>query len=523
MLNTFWISHRLKNTYRVNGIIYSIKQLPLIGKILPNKLYQSKALKIIGNIISILIEIGSIFLGKLLYVLFVILAMLDMMKANPSSSFVHIFVFLTIAGAFLNTYMFNPTKDKYYAMILMKMDAKKYTLSDYGYALLKVIVGFLPFTILFGRSVQVPLWICLMLPLFVVCVKATVSAYTLKRYEKTKKVTNENLPEKQLWIAIGELLVLAYGLPYFGFALSNTIYLILFLSSLLLGGFSLFYIYHFSSYRKIYQELLTTNNNIITQNTTTELLKEQTRKQIELGEGTSNKTGYAYFHELFVKRHRKILTKSAKKTAIISFFILCGVTIVAFVNPTLKAQLNSVILVYLPYMVFIMYMINRGTVVTQAMFINCDHSMLTYRFYRTPKVILGLFRERLKTLIMINLIPALVIGGGLALLLWVTGGTTNPWNYVILVISILAMSIFFSVHYLVMYYLLQPYNIAVEVKSASYKLIQTLTYLVCYYMLQLRLPIFSFGITMILFSIAYSFISLFLVYRYAPKTFKIRP
>ena len=105
--------------------------------------------------------------------------------------------------------------------------------------------------------------------------------------------------------------------------------------------------------------------------------------------------------------------------------------------------------------------------------------ILTYRIYRTPKVILGIFKERLKTLIQINLLPAVLIGGRLVVLLYLSGGTDNPVNYAILFISIIAMSIFFSVHYLVMYYLLQPYNVSTEMKSSTYKVVQVLTYIVC--------------------------------------------
>ena len=56
----------------------------------------------------------------------------------------------------MNTSIFNPTRDKYYAMILLRMNARSYTLANYGYALLKVVVGFLPFTILFGLDRGVP-------------------------------------------------------------------------------------------------------------------------------------------------------------------------------------------------------------------------------------------------------------------------------------------------------------------------------------------------------------------------------
>lgn len=54
-----------------------------------------------------------------------------------------------------------------------------------------------------------------------------------------------------------------------------------------------------------------------------------------------------------------------------------------------------------------MYMMNRARAITQAMFVNCNHSMLTYRFYRQLKALLSLFMERLKYVIAINLMPAL--------------------------------------------------------------------------------------------------------------------
>ena len=125
-------------------------------------------------------------------------------------------------------------------------------------------------------------------------------------------------------------------------------------------------------------------------------------------------------------------------------------------------------------------------------------------------------------MISINLVPAGIIGIGLALVLFTTGGTDDPLNYLVLFVSINAMSIFFSVHYLVLYYLLQPYTISTELKSGTYKVAQVLTYLVCYFMINLRLPTIQFGIATTLFCVAYTAISLVLVYRYAPKTFKIR-
>ena len=67
MLKTFWIAFKLKITYRVNTIIYSLKQLPLIKRILPASLYASNILKRIAYVISMLWEIIEIFLYKGLY------------------------------------------------------------------------------------------------------------------------------------------------------------------------------------------------------------------------------------------------------------------------------------------------------------------------------------------------------------------------------------------------------------------------------------------------------------------------
>ena len=117
---------------------------------------------------------------------------------------------------------------------------------------------------------------------------------------------------------------------------------------------------------------------------------------------------------------------------------------------------------------------------------------------------------------------SLVIGGGLALILFATGGTDNPLNYVVLIVSILCMSLFFSIHYLTIYYLLQPYNAGTELKSGTYRIVLSVTYVACFALMQLRMPIMIFGIMTIVFCVLYSIVASILVYRLAPKTFRLR-
>ena len=207
MLKTLRISFALKNTYRVNGILHSLKQIPLLKRVLPDRLYQVRGLKIFANILSVLWEIVSIFLGKLLYFLTMVCGVGLLYERAPAGlGFLHILLFLTLIGSYMNTSLFNPTRDKYYAMILLRMNARSYTLSNYGYALGKVVVGFLPFTILFGLDRGVPLWLCLLIPVCIAGVKVAVAADSLRDYEKHGYVRNENNLQKIAWLLTALLL-----------------------------------------------------------------------------------------------------------------------------------------------------------------------------------------------------------------------------------------------------------------------------------------------------------------------------
>ena len=522
MNKTLRISFALKNTYRVNSILYSLKQIPLVKKLLPESLYRVRGLKIFANIISGIWEIISVFLGKFLY-FFTMVSGVGLLYQGqaPDRVFLHILLFLTIIGAFMNTYLFNPTRDKYYAMILMRMDAKNYTLVDYGYAIIKVVVGFLPFSILFGLDKGVPLWVCILLPFFVAGLKMTVAVLYLVSYEKSGRASNENRLGKFVWAAVFLLLAAAYGLPAVGVVVPSAIIIGIMALSVISGGVSIWKIVSFSNYRDMYQQILAQSMNPA--ESAGKAAQKQSQKVISADSRiTSHRKGFEYLNELFIKRHQKILWKASRRIAAVSLFLLCGVLLAFYLLPDIQGKVNEMLLGFLPYFVFVMYAINRGTGFTRALFMNCDHSLLTYSFYKQPKMVLRLFQIRLREIIKINLLPAVIIGAGLALLLYASGGTDNPLHYVVLFISIVCMSIFFSVHYLTVYYLLQPYNAGTEMKSGTYQLVSSGTYLVCFFLMRLEMPTLLFGMMTIVFCIIYCILACILVYRFAPETFRLR-
>ena len=522
MLNTLRLSFSLKNTYRVNGILYSLKQVPLLRRILPAALYQVRGLKIFANFLSVLWELVTIFLFKLIYFSTMVCGV-GLLYKNTSAplSFLHILLFLTLVGSYMNTSIFNPTRDKYYAMILLRMDARSYTLINYGYALLKTAVGFLLCTLLFGLSRGVPLWLCLLLPLCVVGAKLSVAASSLWDYEKNGYVRNENKLQKYAWLLTGVLLALAYIPPALGFVLPLAVSAVLWLVWIPAGLVSLHRVVSFRYYREINQELL---SQMVTQmDTVKKASKTVSEKAISTDTSiTSEKKGFEYLNELFIKRHRKILWRSTIRISQVCAILCCGILALMVLRPGIKPDINEMVMTWLPYFAFIMYMINRGTGFTRALFMNCDHSLLTYSFYKQPGFVLKLFQIRLREIMKINALPALVIGMGLSLILYTSGGTGNPLDYVVLLVSILSMSLFFSIHYLTIYYLLQPYTAGTEIKCGTYRIVMIITYVACYAMMNLRLPILVFGVACIAFCVLYSIVACILVYRYAPKTFRLR-
>lgn len=353
--------------------------------------------------------------------------------------------------------------------------------------------------------------------------KLFVVAIQLRAYEKTGDVFCEKNLSKYAWILMGVLLLAAYGLPVLGIALPTLLSIGLFLLCIPLGLVSMAQILHFRHYQVVNKELLHDLTDQMDKSARTRIIKQETEQRISTDASISSKRrGFEYLNELFIKRHQKILWRSTQKIVFVCLVVIAAVQLVLALRPEVKPFFNEWVLNWLPYFAIIMYAVNRGTGFTQALFMNCDHSLLTYSFYKQPAPVLRLFQIRLREIMKINAVPALVIGCGLALILFTSGGTDNPLNYLVLIVSILSMSVFFSIHYLTIYYLLQPYNAGTEIKSGTYRIIVSATYIVCYILMQVHMPTLLFGAITIVFCIIYSIVACVLVYRYAPKTFRLR-
>jgi hypothetical protein len=524
MIETFRISFRLQITYHTNALLRALKSVPGVKKLLPTALYASKGLKRFALVVSVLREILSIFLGKVLYLLLMVVLPLFYFKLSGPANFLHVLLFLTLLGGLLNARIIQPGRDKYYAVFLMRLDAKKYALSNYLYFLLRTFVGMAVVTAVIGSLYGVSVFGAVTAAALVVAIKCILPAILLGTPMKEQKKRFEKLYTVLAILVITALLFVAYALPVLGWALPVKVFYAVCAVAVIGAVPSVWALYHFKGYKDAYKEEFTGEMAVESpKSATAKALQASYQKKLSFSASqTSKKSGYAYLNDLFVQRHTKILTRSALRiTLFFTALMLVGIAACLF-YPPVREKLNEYLLTALPSLLFVMYFINRGQTITQAMFVNCDHSMLTYRFYRQPKAILQLFAARLRSVIRINLMPAAVLATGLPIMLLLSGGTAHPLDYFLLFASVLLMAVFFSVHHMVLYYLLQPYNENSETKNPMFTVANAVTYLISYFAIRQEIATSVFGVFLLAFCVLYIAFALLAAYRLAPKTFCLR-
>ena len=561
MLSTLFTSLKLKNTYWVNSRLYTLKRIPGIKNLLSDSIYSWGWVKALFTVFGIIREILTTFIYKFLYIfIFVIIPLVAMGHIGGNSFLVEVFneaaaetaaetnpftigemawpcalnilFFLTLIGTIFNNDFFDGSMDKYYATELLKLDYRKYTLSNYAYFLFRAFIGFVPTAWLLCVIFDLPSWWVAVIPAFVVTAKISFSALDVALFSvklRKGKLYDEPMekatPFEVFKLAlVGMCFAAAYLPAAVKLPLPAFVTLTLMILVIAIGIIGLVKLIKFKGYREFCRQRLA--DFFSAQGMAKSAASLSAKKSIDdMPTATSDKKGFEFLNDIFIKRHKKLLWKSVKRITLILIAII-ALLVLALIFPVtrdyVKDIVNDRIINGLTLFPLILYFINKGRGFTQALFMNCDHSLLTYPFYKEPKHILHLFRLRLVEISKLNLLPASVLGVGLVVLLYLSGGAEKPIYYPIVFLTVTGTSIFFSIHYLVMYYLLQPYNSETEAISGLYNLIMGATYFVCYFITQQEIPIMIFGLSVIGFCVLYSIIALILAYRLAPKTFRIK-
>lgn len=519
MLNTIRMSFKIDTTYAINSFIYSLKRLPIFKDLFPGDgLYKSKKAKSIIRILGFILSSARLLFFKLLYFATIYFLATYINPKNITETTLHIYFFFTVIGMFINNKILSTSTKKYFSIILFNMDAKQFMKSS---LFQDIIINFITHTIGLYLLVKTP--IVILFTIFGILVRLIGERINLYHYNKYKISIPYNYPIYWTVVILGLALCL---LPIINITISSKIVMILDIILLPIAYLSYRSLMKVDNYKLIYKKLNTkvrALNSNQSKDYTRQAMMDIKEKDKEISaKKLKGKKGYDLFNAIFFERHKEILLRSAKWYALVSLIVIIITVIITQLSPELKQSLNNFLLNNIAWFVIVMYFINRGAIITQAMFYNCDHSMLTFNFYRNPKVILNVFKTRVLTVSKVNLIPAIIIAIGLPILLYLTGGTSNSIDYISIPIFIISLSIFFSIHYLVIYYLFQPYDKNMAMKSLTYSLISMATYIVAYSFTDFKASTTTFSILAIIATIVYSIVALAVVYKKAPTTFKIK-
>ena len=519
MINVLRMSLKIDMTAAINSFIYVLKRMPIFKHIINDGVYSTR-LKAVVRILGIILSTLRMIIYRALY-FGVIYYLASALKGSTSLNFIHIYFVFTIIGLFINNKLLNTSTRKYYSLVLFNMDAKEYTMYELFWILSTSFVLNLGFLLLMSHLLNFSMVMAIVLSLFGIFARVIGEAFNIWFYKNKGYIWTYNYP---LFFSILIGLLIVSFLPAIKFTFNNTVIFSVVLVSAVLAIISFVYLKKVPDYKIIFKRLNTLkaalNHEKGAAYQRQNMVMIRDKDKVIDKKKYEGKKGYDLFNTIFFERHKEILLRSAR-----NYSIVMGIVFVVGIGLIMLGKMSGdnvrdLILNRLGIFVFIMYFVNRGSIVTQAMFYNCDHAMLKYNFYREPDVIVGLFKKRLMLTVNINLFPAVILALGTVILILVTGGTALI-NYVIIFLFIIILSVFFSVHYLVIYYLLQPYNEKMEMKKVSYTIVSLVTYLVAYTLNDIRMPSLYFSLIGLLFTVGYIVVGLRLVYKKAPKTFKL--
>jgi|GEM_PF-2495195 hypothetical protein len=533
MLETLKQTILINFTVSINSWIYFLKRVPLIKTAVKDVGYEhskiTKALYVMGIIYSMIKQLlKTIMLLTLGFGLPYLFIMDDIANLNKQAVYWQLFILFYLLLALPRSKILEPHRRKFICVKLMRMNARRFVISDYFPQLLwRQLIELILFAVtahLFGVNILLALFLVTAKNLFAI----TAEVLQIKYYDKT----GDFLHNKTLLNLTYTLIILSIGYysAFIQYFVVIPAYIILILGAFLwiIGFFSFTFILNYSRFPialgdanrldKLSIDFQSAKKNAAFSRVKLKD-KEFTVEELQYDK-TNKKEGFAFLNEIFFKRHRRILNGPIiKQAVVITFLFLVGVILSIFIKDFNTEYIAGVKKLF-PVFIYVLYMISTGQKATKAMFYNCDISLLHYGFYKTKDAVLATFTIRAKYLIFANMIPAGLLAVGIILLGAITGGSVQP--LIPIGVMIIVLSIFFVIHNLFLYYIFQPFTTELNVKNPLYKLFQFITYILCYISLQLKNMSITFLIIVVGLTLIYSIAALITVYRIAPRTFIIK-
>ena len=564
----------LRSIIGYNSLVFALKKTPVIGNLIPDKLYSTTFLKVIYWIFHVIVEVFKLFIGKIFGLGMIYLAAFllsdqyiehEMVQGVSRSAMygnLGLFIFLLYAfcGILIRVPYFNCTTEKEYLVFMLRMDAKKLNETLIWYDLAKLFIGYVMAGI-FAVITGAPFWLWLGIPVLALAVKFLGIGLQILSF-RFKSRLHKSLKISAVAYLIRLALVLLAG-PFFIVFVANGYFIpmpqmvIITVLTVIAGIWG--FIEFLKSDSNLHRRALHDNISKTEVKATSQYDNTKSFKKIKAkGTVKGDKKGFEYLNALFVKRHWTMLCMkpviftiivaavmillsgefiygyysrygadncwNMVITNIINFFTFRGFSdaLLPVGNDPAFEFFRYVAQSHLLALMIPLSISDNSFKNTQAMFINCDNSLMTFSFFKQREKIIKLFDIRLKQLIRINIGPVVSLGLFADLILFVTGGQSYPGEYLVTILVGFMLSILTSVTWLALYYLFQPFTTSVVAKSGAYRITSIIIYSVASILVWVPLVSYILAPVLLVFTAGYVFFLRNRVYKLAPKTWKIK-
>ena len=538
------VIQQLKMTQNYNRILFYLQRIPLLGKKISNRFYNAADFKTAISVIGAIAFFLQQFLSKALYFGFLFIASYASIQLNTGNQqevstifMVLLFYYSIITGTFTKINEIDPG-DMFDILCIkqLNMEAKRYY---HAQMILEFGLLFISYSIMLGVTfyfLNLPIIYALSFTLFMLGLRLTAQVLYLMIYQVEKKTYGKLYNFIMITaIAISFFLTPIYIGGVFELPVPNLFQWPLMLIGLALIGVTVPFLKNTNKYREIVQTALTSERIERVQTVVRDAqaigvqLKEDDLTEENVVPVESAATGITYINEIFFARLGHLLKKRIRRTLIVLaviFLVLIGVILGANYFGVIELPLTEAeIMLAGPWHVIIIYVSSFAYVgehFTKFCFYNMDRMMMKNNYYRKPEYLLEAIWIRFKIAIRYNTPIFLLLSVGLTVLYFVAGGRSIP-ILLLALLSTLVMMVFFSVHFLFLYYLIQPYTENMENKSPIYSIATFVTFYAPAILIQVT-DVLSPKVVLIIygFILVYLVVGLFAVTKLAPKRFKLR-
>lgn len=535
----FLLIERIKITKVFNGMVYGIRKIPLIGKHLGDKYYFYDLKEIVNTFVPIFSIIWQ-FIKSILTFGFAIIISRTLLKFLFEISDKSPLFFRGNFDLSLGAVLLTCTPFVFYIsnMITSSMltdngnvfsDLSK-NFNFFPNDLAHIFLYLQPFLIFLGRTLGFVIFgkifaninpiYTFLFSLGIYFYNINITGFWTKIYEKREKSFFEDRPFLQIILILIldlaiSLLVLIIKLDF------KVLSLGFFFINLILFPFTVKYFKSFKGYDKIIEKTINVYKIAVkdAKNIQDGVVKIE-NKDINKKENIKGE-GFVYLNNLFFKRHKKHLLKPTLIKS--GIFLILGIGGFLFASSlTIKAKEVYKILIFI--IPIISYILFKQDIILMAFYKNCDSSLLYYNFYREDKNLLKMFWLRFNSIFKLMAIPMgamfiIYIGFAIKFL------TKTDLNLSLPIFYIVLNAIFFTILPLFQYYIIQPFDKEGKQKSVVLVLMNMFLYYIFIFglpALATKIGEIKFMLIISIFIIGFVGLASFLIYKFAPKTFKIK-